>query len=244
MEEENKEQNKKNKIILWAAVILASIIAVVVLVMSIPGDKTDDKISVDSNKVIQIENKDPEKEDKEKTEKVITFSKNSIILSVGGSETLQVINDNSKDLAWSSSHPNIATVNNSGVVTAISMGTALITGQRSDGSIGSCTIVVKGSSFSGNENTENVPEENGTYTPSDSDSIQNPEDDFNDWNSNDGDINNEQPEIPVIDDPIAETITHTITFMLDGQILLTQEVEDGLTIGNIPQNPSKYRIYI
>lgn len=252
MEEENKgnnEQNKKNKVILWAAIILTIIIIAVVLVMSIPEKESTSKVPVDSNKTIQIENKDTEKEeDKEKTKKEIKFSKNSVIISVGGSETLQILNDESRDLAWSSSHPNIATVDNAGIVTAVSMGTAVITGQKSDGSIGSCTIIVKGSSYSGDKNTEEIPDNmtdiNQDYTQNVPDNTQNPNDDFNDWDSNNGDINNEQPDDPIIDEPIVDPIKYIVTFMLDDKIILAQELEEGLPINNIPENPSKYRIYI
>ena len=239
-EEEKKNNGKRNIVILWAVLIL---MIIVVLVISSSKPKSSNKVAVDSNETVQTEKKDSEENEEEKEKNEITFSKNSIILVVGNSETLEIVDSNPKDVVWTSSHPTIATVDGSGMVTAVSMGTSIITGKVSDGNYASCTIIVKDSSII-NKNTEDTsnnvtdtPINAGQdyYTPTQPNDVETP-----DWDSN----NPEEPEIPINNEPIEETIKHTVEFMIDNSVILTQEIEEGQTIGFMPANPSKYRIYI
>ena len=76
----------------------------------------------------------------------ISLNKTSANLNVGESLTLtatiQPGNATAKDIYWSSSDPNIASVSASGVVTAKAVGTATITAYASNGLSASCTITV------------------------------------------------------------------------------------------------------
>lgn len=76
----------------------------------------------------------------------ISISPTEKELYVGGFTTLQVklSPDNATDqtVAWSSTAPNVATVNNAGVVNALTSGTAVITATASNGKTASCTVNV------------------------------------------------------------------------------------------------------
>jgi len=67
----------------------------------------------------------------------INLNKNSLSLHVNGTETLIATvlpaNATNRNVNWSSSNPAVATVNASGLVTAVSTGTAVITARTADG---------------------------------------------------------------------------------------------------------------
>ena len=78
----------------------------------------------------------------------VTVSPSSLILQVGGTQqltaTVQPSNATNPNVSWDSSNPMVATVDESGVVTAKAAGTATITGTAQDGSgkKGNCTVTV------------------------------------------------------------------------------------------------------
>ena len=80
----------------------------------------------------------------------ITLNNSSIELDKGSTATLTATiapsNATIKNIVWRSSNPQIATVDQSGKVTALSAGTATITAMANDGSnvSASCKVVVKG----------------------------------------------------------------------------------------------------
>ena len=80
----------------------------------------------------------------------ITLNNSSIELDKGSTATLSATiapsNATIKNIVWTSSNPQIATVDQSGKVTALSAGTATITAMANDGSnvSASCQVVVKG----------------------------------------------------------------------------------------------------
>jgi uncharacterized protein YjdB len=77
----------------------------------------------------------------------VTFSDQIVTIGIGGTKTLTatVYPNDAKDktLIWKSSNTNVATVNNSGVVTGIAIGDATITAETVDGSNKSATCTVK-----------------------------------------------------------------------------------------------------
>ena len=77
----------------------------------------------------------------------VTLNKTSLSLQVGEKETLTatVKPDNAADksVTWTSNNSSVATVSTSGVVNAISAGTATITAKTSNGKSASCTVTVK-----------------------------------------------------------------------------------------------------
>jgi Bacterial surface proteins containing Ig-like domains len=61
--------------------------------------------------------------------------------------TVAPSNTTNKAVTWTSSNPNVATVNN-GVITAVSVGTAIITATIADGNkSASCSVTVNNSKF-------------------------------------------------------------------------------------------------
>ena len=67
----------------------------------------------------------------------VSLDKTSIILAVGDTKTLTATvlpeKATDKSVVWSSSHPNIATVNQNGTITAVGLGNATITVRTNDG---------------------------------------------------------------------------------------------------------------
>ena len=77
----------------------------------------------------------------------VTLNKNSLSLTAGQSETLtatvQPANASNRNVSWSTSNTNVATVTQNGLVTAVSAGTAEITVTTEDGSrTDKCTVSV------------------------------------------------------------------------------------------------------
>ncbi len=74
----------------------------------------------------------------------VELNKTSLILPLGESETLfaTIKPDNASDLAvsWESDHPEVATVNDQGLVTAVSEGTATITAKAANGISATCIV--------------------------------------------------------------------------------------------------------
>lgn len=237
MEEEKNENKKEKKImpVIWGLMIL---IIIVILVISNTKKNKQDNVAVDSDKVVQIETKN--KEDEEiKTKTEVILSRNSIILSVGGSETLELTDNNKKKLSWNSSHPSIASVDDNGRVTAVSMGTAIITGEDEDGNKGNCTIIVKGGAV--------VSKKTSSSSSSDTNKVTNPTQSSNNnnepsqsGNTNNNSNNSTQPNEPINPDEPMEVIKCIVTFMVDGKLYTTKEIEEGKEIGELPINPNKY----
>jgi uncharacterized protein YjdB len=81
----------------------------------------------------------------------VTLDKTSASLSVGGTETLTAAitpaNATNKNVTWSSSAPAVATVNASGLVTAVAAGSATITVTTADGNkTATCAVTVTATS--------------------------------------------------------------------------------------------------
>ena len=97
----------------------------------------------------------------------ISLNKSNITLSKGTSETLKAtINPSDttddKTLKWTSSNPNIATVDNTGKVTAVGGGTATITVKSQNGKEASCEVKVTSKIESISLNKSNITLSKGT----------------------------------------------------------------------------------
>ena len=76
----------------------------------------------------------------------VTLNKNTLTLEIGGTTTLTATvapeNATDKTVTWESDKTNIATVDNTGKVTAIKDGTAIITAKTANGKAATCTVTV------------------------------------------------------------------------------------------------------
>lgn len=76
----------------------------------------------------------------------VTLDKNTLTLEIGGTATLIATvapeNATDKSVTWESDKTNIATVDSTGKVTAISDGTAIITVKTANGKTATCTVTV------------------------------------------------------------------------------------------------------
>ena len=87
----------------------------------------------------------------------VTLNKTALNLVTGASEslvaTISPSNATNKDVEWTSSNTNVATVDTTGKVTGVSAGSATITVKTKDGSkVATCNVTVKNPVISANEN--------------------------------------------------------------------------------------------
>ena len=87
----------------------------------------------------------------------ITLNKTALNLTIGASEslvaTISPSNATNKDVEWTSSNTNVATVDTTGKVIGVSAGSATITVKMKDGSkVATCNVTVKNPVISANEN--------------------------------------------------------------------------------------------
>ena len=87
----------------------------------------------------------------------VTLNKTALSLVTGTSEslvaTISPSNATNKDVEWTSSNTNVATVDTTGKVTGVSAGSATITVKTKDGSkVATCNVTVKNPVISANEN--------------------------------------------------------------------------------------------
>lgn len=80
----------------------------------------------------------------EKTTTLISLDKTEITLTVGNTEQLTAtVNPETETVTWSSSDPEVATVSEDGLVTAVKAGTATITAKLNDDTEATCAVTVK-----------------------------------------------------------------------------------------------------
>ena len=87
----------------------------------------------------------------------ITLNKTALNLTIGASEslvaTISPSNATNKNVEWTSSNTNVATVDTTGKVTGVSAGSATITVKTKDGAkVATCNVTVKNPVISANEN--------------------------------------------------------------------------------------------
>ncbi|MBQ8155438.1 MAG: Ig-like domain-containing protein [Prevotella sp.] len=94
------------------------------------SDKTTTKILVDKINRVYFE------------EVEFRFEKEKVSLLEGSQVQLNLINSTGKEASWSSSNTSVASVTNTGLVSAISKGTSTITAKTDDGMECQCEIIV------------------------------------------------------------------------------------------------------
>ena len=140
---------KKSKIMKALLVFGMSMVTATAIVGFTACNDEHDHVDADNNGKCDICNEDmpgsgPETPLKVAVEKV-ELNKTELTLEIGGEETLTATvtpdNADNKTVTWTSDKPDIATVSNSGKVTAVAAGTATITA-TADGKSATCSVTV------------------------------------------------------------------------------------------------------
>ena len=129
--------------ILGPVVVLVLILLALLVVWLIFGDQIKDAIGGEKPPVEDVTpTPDPDTPDPVEPKDVITLNRAVLALTVGDRETLKVNEETEETCAWSSSDPTVATVSDSGEVTAVAAGNAVITAKVGDAEA-ACSLTVK-----------------------------------------------------------------------------------------------------
>ena len=122
----------------------------------------------------------------EKTTTMITLDKTEITLTVGNTEQLTAkVNPETETVTWGSSDPDVATVSDDGLVTAVKAGTATITAALADGKEATCAVTVR------EETSISLNKTETTLTVGETEQLEatvNPETETVTWTSSDTDV--------------------------------------------------------
>ena len=129
--------------ILGPVVVLVLILLALLVVWLIFGDQIKEAIGGEKPPVEDVTpTPDPDTPDPVEPKDVITLNRAVLALTVGDRETLKVNEETEETCAWSSSDPTVATVSDSGEVTAVAAGNAVITAKVGDAEA-ACSLTVK-----------------------------------------------------------------------------------------------------
>ena len=123
--------------------VLVLILLALLVVWLIFGDQIKDAIGGEKPPVEDVTpTPDPDTPDPVEPKDVITLNRAVLALTVGDRETLKVNEETEETCTWSSSDPAVATVSDSGEVTAVAAGNAVITAKVGDAEA-ACSLTVK-----------------------------------------------------------------------------------------------------
>ena len=129
--------------ILGPVMVLVLALLVLLVVWLVFGDQIKDAIGGEKPPVEDVTPApDPNTPGPAEPKNVITLNRAVLALTVGDRETLKVNEETEGTCAWSSSDPAVATVSDSGEVTAVAAGNAVITAKVGDAEA-ACSLTVK-----------------------------------------------------------------------------------------------------
>ena len=129
--------------ILGPVMVLVLALLVLLVVWLVFGDQIKDAIGGEKPPVEDVTPApDPNTPGPAEPKNVITLNRAVLALTVGDRETLKVNEETEGTCAWSSSDPTVATVSDSGEVTAVAAGNAVITAKVGDAEA-ACSLTVK-----------------------------------------------------------------------------------------------------
>ena len=153
---------RKAPSILGPVVVLVLILLVLLVVWLLFGEKIKTAIGGEKPSVEDVTPApDPNTPDPAEPKNVITLNRAVLALTVGDRETLKVNEETEGTCAWSSSDPTVVTVSDSGEVTALAAGNAVITAKVGDAEA-TCSLTVKdaGDSTTTPDNNTTTPDNN------------------------------------------------------------------------------------
>lgn len=155
---------RKAPSILGPVVVLVLILLVLLVVWLLFGDRIKTALGGEKTPVTDVTTvpDTPDTPDPAKPESTVSLNRAVLALDVGEKETLKVNEETDETCAWSSSDPTVATVSDSGEVTALAAGNAVITAHVGDAEA-TCAVTVKaaGDSDGNTGNTGNTGNNTG-----------------------------------------------------------------------------------
>lgn len=155
---------RKAPSILGPVVVLVLILLVLLVVWLLFGEKIKTSIVGEKPPITDVTpTPDPVTPDPVTSAATISLNRAVLALAVGEKETLKVNEETEETCTWSSSDPTVATVSDSGEVTALAAGNAVITAKVGDAEA-TCSLTVKdaGDSTTTPDNNTTKPNDNTT----------------------------------------------------------------------------------
>lgn len=153
---------RKAPSILGPVVVLVLILLVLLVVWLLFGEKIKTAIVGEKPPITNVTpTPDPVTPDPVTPAATISLNRAVLALDVGEKETLKVNEETEETCTWSSSDPTVATVSDSGEVTALAAGNAVITAKVGDAEA-TCSLTVKdaGDSTTTPDNNTTTPDNN------------------------------------------------------------------------------------
>ena len=153
---------RKAPSILGPVVVLVLILLVLLVVWLLFGEKIKTAIVGEKPPITDVTpTPDPVTPDPVTPAATISLNRAVLALDVGEKETLKVNEETEETCTWSSSDPTVATVSDSGEVTALAAGNAVITAKVGDAEA-TCSLTVKdaGDSTTTPDNNTTTPDNN------------------------------------------------------------------------------------
>lgn len=153
---------RKAPSILGPVVVLVLILLVLLVVWLLFGEKIKTAIVGEKPPITDVTpTPDPVTPDPVTPAATISLNRAVLALDVGEKETLKVNEETEETCTWSSSDPTVATVSDSGEVTALAAGNAVITAKVGDAEA-TCSLTVKdaGDSATTPDNNTTTPDNN------------------------------------------------------------------------------------
>lgn len=153
---------RKAPSILGPVVVLVLILLVLLVVWLLFGEKIKTAIVGEKPPITDVTpTPDPVTPDPVTPAATISLNRAVLALDVGKKETLKVNEETEETCTWSSSDPTVATVSDSGEVTALAAGNAVITAKVGDAEA-TCSLTVKdaGDSTTTPDNNTTTPDNN------------------------------------------------------------------------------------
>lgn len=153
---------RKAPSILGPVVVLVLILLVLLVVWLLFGEKIKTAIVGEKPPITDVTpTPDPVTPDPATPAATISLNRAVLALDVGEKETLKVNEETEETCTWSSSDPTVATVSDSGEVTALAAGNAVITAKVGDAEA-TCSLTVKdaGDSTTTPDNNTTTPDNN------------------------------------------------------------------------------------